>query len=100
MISRVQVGSVVPEPDRAYLRSVRRGERSLAEVLDAITETETRLAQLCDSPATQPSQTAAGRRLAAPQRPGLLEQSGAGLASGGIDGQTGQRITSRPEPVP
>ena len=41
----------VPESDRAYLRSVRRGERSLAEVLDAITETETRLAELSDSPA-------------------------------------------------
>ena len=41
----------VPEPHRAYLRSVRRGERSLAEVIDAIADTETRLAQLCDSPA-------------------------------------------------
>ena len=41
----------VPVSDRAYLRSVRRGERSLAEVLDAITETEARLAQLSDSPA-------------------------------------------------
>ena len=41
----------VPAADRAYLRSVRRGERSLAEVLNAINETETRLAQLCDSPA-------------------------------------------------
>jgi uncharacterized protein len=41
----------VPEPHRAYLRSVRKGERSLTEVLEAIAETETRLAQLCDSPA-------------------------------------------------
>jgi hypothetical protein len=41
----------VPEPHRAYLRSVRRGQRSLTEVLEAIAETETRLAQLCDSPA-------------------------------------------------
>lgn len=40
----------VPEPHRGYLRSVRRGQRSLAEVLDAITETEARLARLCDSP--------------------------------------------------
>jgi len=39
----------VPEPHRAYLRSIRRGERSLTEVLDAIAETETRLAELCDS---------------------------------------------------
>jgi uncharacterized protein len=41
----------VPEPHRAYLRSVRRGERELAEVLDAITETEKRLEQLSESPA-------------------------------------------------
>lgn len=41
----------VPEPHRAYLRSVRRGERSLSEILDAITDTETRLAELRDSSA-------------------------------------------------
>src|SRR5580692_2981249 len=41
----------VPAPHRAYLRSVRRGERKLAEVLDAITETEDRLTRLCESPA-------------------------------------------------
>jgi hypothetical protein len=41
----------VPEPDRAYLRSVRRGERPLAEVLDAITAAQQRLAALRDSPA-------------------------------------------------
>jgi uncharacterized protein len=41
----------VPEPDRAYLRSIRRGERPLAEVLDAITGAEERLARLRDSPA-------------------------------------------------
>lgn len=41
----------VPEPHRAYLRSIRRGERSLAEVLDAVTDAEARLAQLRDSPA-------------------------------------------------
>jgi uncharacterized protein len=39
----------VPEPDREYLRSIRRGERPLAEVLDAIAETETQLARLRDS---------------------------------------------------
>jgi uncharacterized protein len=33
----------VPEPDRAYLRSVRRGERPLAEVLDAVTGAQARL---------------------------------------------------------
>ena len=41
----------VPEPHRAYLRSIRRGERSLAEVLDAVTDAEERLAGLRDSPA-------------------------------------------------
>ena len=39
----------VPEPDREYLRSIRRGERPLAEVLDVISETETRLKRLRDS---------------------------------------------------
>jgi hypothetical protein len=41
----------VPEPDRGYLRSIRRGERPLAEVLDAVTDTEARLGELRDSPA-------------------------------------------------
>ena len=41
----------VPEPDRAYLRSIRHGERPLAEVLGAITSAETRLTELRDSPA-------------------------------------------------
>jgi hypothetical protein len=41
----------VPEPHRAYLRSIRRGERPLAEVLDAVSDAETRLAQLRDSAA-------------------------------------------------
>ena len=41
----------VPEPHRAYLRSIRRGERPLAEVLDAITRAEARLTGLRDSPA-------------------------------------------------
>ena len=39
----------VPEPDRGYLRSIRRGERPLAEVLDAVTDAEARLTQLRDS---------------------------------------------------
>ena len=39
----------VPEPHRAYLRSIRRGERPLAEILDAVPDTEARLAQLRDS---------------------------------------------------
>src|ERR1700759_204598 len=41
----------VPEPHRAYLRSIRRGERPLAEVLDAVAETESRLEQLRGSAA-------------------------------------------------
>jgi hypothetical protein len=41
----------VPEPHRAYLRSIRRGERPLAEVLDAVTGAEARLTQLRDSQA-------------------------------------------------
>jgi uncharacterized protein len=41
----------VPEPHRAYLRSIRRGERPLEEVLAAITDAEERLARLRDNPA-------------------------------------------------
>ena len=41
----------VPEPDRGYLRSIRRGERPLAEVLDAVSRAEARLTELRDSPA-------------------------------------------------
>jgi uncharacterized protein len=39
----------VPEPDRAYLRSIRRGEVALAEVRDAIDGAEARLTELRDS---------------------------------------------------
>jgi hypothetical protein len=41
----------VPEPDREYLRSIRRGEVRQAEVLDAVTGAEARLADLRDSSA-------------------------------------------------
>jgi uncharacterized protein len=41
----------VPGPHRAYLRAIRRGERPLAEVLDAITDAEMRLTELRDHPA-------------------------------------------------
>jgi uncharacterized protein len=40
----------VPEPHRGYLRSVRRGEVPLDEVVDAITDAEDRLAQLRGNP--------------------------------------------------
>ncbi len=36
----------VPEPHRAYLRSIRQGKVPLADVLDAITDAETQLTQL------------------------------------------------------
>jgi hypothetical protein len=41
----------VPQPHRAYLRSIRCGERPLGEVVDAVTDTEARLCELRDSPA-------------------------------------------------
>lgn len=41
----------VPEPHRAYLRSIRRGEVGLTEVLDAVSAAEADLLALQDSPA-------------------------------------------------
>ncbi len=49
----------VPEPDRSYLRSVRRGEVPLAEALDAVTDAEQRLVALQESPAAPPEPDAA-----------------------------------------
>jgi uncharacterized protein len=51
LLSTGRITLPVPEPHRAYLRSVRRGQRPLDEVLEAITDAEDRLAQLRDSPA-------------------------------------------------
>lgn len=51
LLSTGRITLPVPEPHREYLRSVRRGERPLAEVVDAITDAEQRLARLRDSPA-------------------------------------------------
>jgi hypothetical protein len=45
----------VPEPDRAYLRAIRRGEVALAEVLDAIISAEASLEELKES-SSVPSQ--------------------------------------------
>ena len=45
----------VPEPHRAYLRSIRRGDVPLADVLDAITRAETQLTRLRDT-STAPAQ--------------------------------------------
>jgi hypothetical protein len=50
----------VPEPHRAYLRSIRHGQRPLAEVLDAITSAETRLTELRGSPGCRISPTGPG----------------------------------------
>ena len=51
LLSTGRITLPVPEPHRAYLRSIRRGERPLEEVLDAITDAGERLARLRDSPA-------------------------------------------------
>jgi uncharacterized protein len=51
LLSTGRITLPVPEPHRACLRSIRRGERSLAEVLATITDAETRLAGLRDSAA-------------------------------------------------
>jgi hypothetical protein len=50
----------VTRPDRAYLRSIRRGERPLTEVLAAVSDAEAWLALLRDSPAIAESRTGAG----------------------------------------
>ena len=48
LLSTGRITLPVPEPHRAYLRSIRRGERPLTEVLDAITDAGTQLARLRD----------------------------------------------------
>lgn len=51
----------VPEPNRAYLRSIRRGERPLVAVLDAVTGAEARLTKLRESTTIPDQPTALGR---------------------------------------
>jgi hypothetical protein len=46
LLSTGRITLPVPEPDRSYLRSVRRGEVPLAEVLDAIADAENTLLKL------------------------------------------------------
>lgn len=77
----------------------KQGQRSLAEVLDAITETETRLDQLGDSPAVpaQPDRRRVDDWL---HRSHLNYWASQVPSSERRDRQTGQRITSRPDPVP
>src|SRR5580693_4901640 len=49
LLSTGRITLPVPEPDRAYLRSIRRGEVPLAEVVDAVTGAEARLTALRES---------------------------------------------------
>ena len=51
LLSTGRITLPVPEPDREYLRSIRRGEQPLAEVVEAVTAAEARLIELRDSPA-------------------------------------------------
>ncbi len=54
LLTTGRISLPVPEPDRTQLRSVRRGEVRLAEVLDAITDVENRLTALRTSSAVPP----------------------------------------------
>jgi hypothetical protein len=51
LLSTGRITLPVPEPHRDYLRSIRRGERTLEEVQDAISDAERQLAGLRDSSA-------------------------------------------------
>ena len=51
LLSTGRITLPVPEPDRAYLRSIRRGEVPLDEVTDAIADAEKRLTRLARNPA-------------------------------------------------
>jgi hypothetical protein len=54
LLSTGRISLPVPAPDRGYLRSVRGGEVSLAEVLDAVADVEQRLVALQSSAAVPP----------------------------------------------
>jgi hypothetical protein len=54
LLSTGRITLPVPEPDRGYLRSVRRGEVALAEVLTAIADVEARLTALQTGAAVPP----------------------------------------------
>ena len=49
LLTTVRITLPVPEPDREYLRSIRRGEVPLDEVVDAVSEAEHKLTVLRDS---------------------------------------------------
>ncbi len=82
----------IPEPHRAYLRSIRRGRRPLAEVLDAVADAETQLTELRDSPARsdQPD-----RRLPRVEPPFRVAVS----ANGSTAGHANLRILCVHQPV-
>ncbi len=54
LLTTGRISLPIPEPDRAYLRAVRRGEVPLPEVLDAITDAEVRLTALRTDSAVPP----------------------------------------------
>lgn len=54
LLSTGQITLPIPEPDRTYLRSVRRGEIALPEVLAAIADVEARLTALQTGSAVPP----------------------------------------------
>jgi uncharacterized protein len=54
LLTTGRISLPVPEPDRAYLRAVRRGEVPLREVLGAITDAEARLTALRTDSAVPP----------------------------------------------
>ena len=54
LLSTGRITLPVPEPDRAYLRAVRRGEVPLAEAVAAVEDAGARLVALRDSPAVPP----------------------------------------------
>lgn len=95
LLTTGRITLAVPEPDRAYLRSIRRGERPLAEVIDAVTDAENRLVRLRDSAAV-PDQPAGGRTPSAGGRQGVLHTN----PSGSVNGPASPPILIRCDPVP
>lgn len=49
LLTTGRISLPVPEPDRSYLRSIRRGEVELAEVVEAVERAEQRLIELADT---------------------------------------------------
>jgi hypothetical protein len=55
LLTTGRISLPVPEPDRSYLRSIRRGEVELAEVVESVERAEQRLIELADN-ATVPDE--------------------------------------------